>query len=135
MREIRLTIGRHRTRDRTVSSTYTWREQATTDNTPYLLSIILIFSHVLILRWTYILSRTGTNHVSPFNVEHIHLTITYSGNMEILMQNIPSNVRYTFPRIRLREWRHDAGGMHIRIRIGTQMRWAIAKCNAIDNAF
>lgn len=82
--------------------------------TPYVLSIILIFSHVLILRWTYISSPAGTNHVSPFNIEHIHLTITYSDDMEILMQNIPSNVRYTFPRIRLREWRHDAGGMHTR---------------------
>lgn len=37
----------------------------------------------------YFIPGHGTNHVSSFNVERIHLTITYSGDMEILMQNIP----------------------------------------------
>lgn len=114
-----------------VSRTDAWQEQATMDKIQRY--TVLIFSHILILRRTYILPQAGTNHVSPFNVQHIYLTIIYSGDMKILMQNIPSNFRYTFPCICLWEWRHDAGGMHTQIKTDTQMRWAIAGCNNFDN--
>lgn len=87
---------------KTVSRIDVWQEQVAMDKTRWYFTT-LIFSHILILRRTYILPQAGTNCISPFNVEHIHLTITYSGDMEILMQNIPSNVRYTFPRICLWE--------------------------------